>query len=85
LHSQVLSTAKYRYGEKFLYRKIKFYFRTGNPPSAFKQISSNSSGTGKNRWAGPKTFVYIRVANLQDISPKKANWMMRPWDGASLE
>jgi hypothetical protein len=27
---------------------------------------------GKN--AGPKIFVYIRVANLGDFSPKKANF-----------
>jgi hypothetical protein len=38
-----------------------------------KTITSNSSRTGKNRRARPKTFVYIRVANLEDFSPKKAN------------
>jgi hypothetical protein len=31
--------------------------RTGNLPSAFKQLSSNSFRTGKNRRAGPKIFV----------------------------
>jgi hypothetical protein len=36
-HFEVLCTAKYRYGEKFLHRKIKFYLRTGYPPSAYKQ------------------------------------------------
>jgi hypothetical protein len=29
---------------------------------------------GKNRRAGPKIFVYIRVANLEDFSPEKANF-----------
>jgi hypothetical protein len=43
----------------------------GNPPSAYKQLSSNSSHTGKNR----QTFVY-RVANLGDFSPKKAKMGM---------
>jgi hypothetical protein len=59
-----------------LHRKIKFYLRTGNPPSAYQQLSSNSSRTGKNHRDGPKIFVYIRVANLGDFSPKKANF----WD-----
>jgi hypothetical protein len=66
-------TAKYRYGEKYLHRKIKFYLRTGNQPSAYKQLPSNSSRTGKNRRAGPKIFVYIMVAHLGDFSPKKVN------------
>jgi hypothetical protein len=60
--------------KNFLHRKIKFYLRTGNPPSPYKQLSSNSSRTGKNRGAGPKIFVYIRVANLEEFSPKKANF-----------
>jgi hypothetical protein len=62
----VLCTAKYRYcyGEKFLHRKIKFYLRTGYTPSLYKQLSSNSSCTGKNRQAGPKIFVYNRISNL---------------------
>jgi hypothetical protein len=42
----------------------------GNPTSAYRQFSSNSSRTGKNRRAGPKTFVYT---NLGDFSSKKAN------------
>jgi hypothetical protein len=44
-----------------------------SPPSAYKQLSSNSSRTGKNRMAGPKTLVYtgVRVASLEDFSPKK--------------
>jgi hypothetical protein len=71
VHCVVLCTAKYRYDEKFLHRKIKFYLRTGNPPSVYKQLSSNISPSGKNRRAGPKIFVYIRVANLGDFSPKK--------------
>jgi hypothetical protein len=74
VHFEVLCTAKHRHGEKFLHRKIKFYRPTGNPPSACKQLSSNSSRTGKNRRAGPKIFVYIRVANLGDFSHKKANF-----------
>jgi hypothetical protein len=69
VHFEVLCTAKYRYGEKCLHRKIKFYLLTGNPPSAYKQLSSNSSRTGKNRRARPKIFVFIRVANLGDFSP----------------
>jgi hypothetical protein len=73
VHFEVLSTAKYRYGESLLYRKIKFYLRPGNPLSAHKQLSPNNSRTGKNRGAGPKTFGYIRVANLEDFSSKKAN------------
>jgi hypothetical protein len=73
MHFEVLCTAKYRYSENFLHRKIKFYLLTGNPPSAYKQLSSNSSRTGKNRRAGPKIFIfiYIRVANFGDFSPKK--------------
>jgi hypothetical protein len=63
---EVLCPAKYRYGEKFLHRKIEFYLRTGNPPSTYKQLYSNSSRTGKNRRAGPKVFVYIMVANLKN-------------------
>jgi hypothetical protein len=48
---EVSCSAKYRYGEKFLHRNIIFYLRTGNPPSAYKQLSSNSSRTGKYRRA----------------------------------
>jgi hypothetical protein len=59
VHFGVLCTAKYRYGEKILHRKIKFYLRTGNPPSAYEQLSSNSSRAGKNRRAGLKIFVYL--------------------------
>jgi hypothetical protein len=69
VHLEVLCTAKYRYGEKFLHCKIKFYLRTGNLPTAYKQLSLNSSYPGKNRRAGPKIFVYIRVANLGDFPP----------------
>jgi hypothetical protein len=39
----------------------------GNPPLAYKQLSSNSSRTVKNLRAGPKTFVYTRVSNLGDF------------------
>jgi hypothetical protein len=74
VHFEVLCTAKYRYGEKYLRRKIKFYLRTGNLPTAYKQLSSNSSRTGKNHRTGPKIFFYIRVANLGDFSPKKTNF-----------
>jgi hypothetical protein len=74
VHLEVIFTSKYRCGEKFLHRKIKFYLGTGNPPSAYKQLSSNNSRTGNNRRAGPKIFVYVRVANLGDFSPKKANF-----------
>jgi hypothetical protein len=42
----------------------------------YKQLSSNSSRTGKNRRAGPMIFVYIRVTNLGDFSPKKSKF----WD-----
>jgi hypothetical protein len=53
MHFEVLCIAKYRYGENFLHRKIKFYLRTGNPPSAYKQLSSKSSRTGQKSpgWA----------------------------------
>jgi hypothetical protein len=44
----------------------------GNLPSAYKQLSSNSSHTGKNFRAGPMTFVYSRVSNLEDFSSKKS-------------
>jgi hypothetical protein len=48
-----------------------------NPPSAYKQLSSNCSRMGKNCRAGPKIFVYIKVANLGDFSPRKANfWIL---------
>jgi hypothetical protein len=56
---------------KIFHRNGRFFPRTGNPPSAYKQLSFNSSRTGKNRRAGPKIFDYIRVANLGDFSPKK--------------
>jgi hypothetical protein len=62
------------YGEIFLPRKIKFYLRTGNLPTAYKQLSSKSSRAGKNRLARPKIFVYIRVANLGYFYPKKADF-----------
>jgi hypothetical protein len=52
-----------------LHRKIKFYLCTANLPT-----DSNSSRTGKNHRAGLKRFVYIRVANLDDFSPIKANF-----------
>jgi hypothetical protein len=29
---------------------------------------------GKNRQAGPKTFVYTRVSNLRDFPLKKQSW-----------
>jgi hypothetical protein len=54
-----------------LHRKIKFYLHTGNLPTAYKQLSSKSSRTGKIRRTGPKIFVYNRVANLGDFSLKK--------------
>jgi hypothetical protein len=57
VHFEVLCTAKYRYGAKFLHFKIKFYRRTGNLPTTYEQLSSNSSRTGKNRQAWPKIFV----------------------------
>jgi hypothetical protein len=56
VHFEVICTAQYRYGEKLLH-----HLRTGNPTSAFKQLSSNSARQGKNRRAG-------------DFSPKKANF-----------
>jgi hypothetical protein len=65
------STATVR---KFSPSKIKICHRTVNPPSAYQQLPPNSSRSmGKNRQAGPKTCVYIRVANLADFSPKIAN------------
>jgi hypothetical protein len=39
----------------------------GNPLTAYKHFSSNSSRTARNRRAGPKTFVYTRVASLGDF------------------
>jgi hypothetical protein len=36
VHFEILCTIKYQYGEKFLLRKIKFYLRTGNLPTAYK-------------------------------------------------
>jgi hypothetical protein len=47
---------------------------TGNLPSAYKHLSSKSSRTVRIRRAGPKTFVYTRVANLGDFSPKKGKF-----------
>jgi hypothetical protein len=69
VHFGVLFIEEYRYGEKTVHRNVKFFPRTGNPPSAYKHLSSKSSRTARNRWAGPKTFV----ANLGDFLPKKAN------------
>jgi hypothetical protein len=69
LHDKV-----YRYSDIFFPRNVKFFPCTGNPPSAYKQLSSNSSCTGKNCRHGPKTFVYNRVANLGDFSSKKEIW-----------
>jgi hypothetical protein len=66
VHFDVFCTAKYRYR----YGKIKFDLCTGNLPTAYKQLSSNSSRTGKNRRAGQKIFVYIRIANLGNFPPK---------------
>jgi hypothetical protein len=43
----------------------------GNPPTAYQHLSLASFRKGKNPWAGPKLFVYIRVANSGDFSPKK--------------
>jgi hypothetical protein len=37
-HFEVLCTAKYRYGEKILHRKIKFYLRTGKNRQAGPNI-----------------------------------------------
>jgi hypothetical protein len=75
-HFEVLCTAKYKYGEKVLLRKINFYLRTGYLPTADKQLSSKSSRTGKHFRAGPKIFVFIWVVNLGDFPPKKANFVI---------
>jgi hypothetical protein len=74
VHFEVLCSAKYRYhySEKFLHRKIKFYLRTRNPPSAYKQLSSNSSLTGKNRRA--QDICLYQGCQLRGFSPKKANF-----------
>jgi hypothetical protein len=58
-HFEVLCTAKYRYDEKFYHRQIKFYLRTGNPPSAYKQLSSNSSRI-RVKIAGPdRRYLFL--------------------------
>jgi hypothetical protein len=36
--------------------------------------NSHSSRTAKNLQAGPKKFVYVRVAKLGDFPPKKAHF-----------
>jgi hypothetical protein len=78
----VLSIANYRncYGEKNFHRKVKFLPLTVNPPSAYQQVSSNSSRTRKNRRARPKrpVFVYIKVDTLEDFSPLKSK--SKFWD-----
>jgi hypothetical protein len=45
-----------------------------NPLSAYKQLSSSSSRTGKKCQAVSKIFIYIRVANLGYFSSKKQIW-----------
>jgi hypothetical protein len=74
VHFAVLCIAKYWYGEKIFHLNGRFFPFTGNPTSAYKQLSSHSSRTGENRRARPKKFVYIRVANLGDFSPNKAHF-----------
>jgi hypothetical protein len=73
VHFGVLVIEEYQYGEKTFHRNVKFYPRTANTPTAFQHLSLASSRTVRNRRVGPKTFVYTRVANLGDFSPKKAN------------
>jgi hypothetical protein len=52
------------FGKKFFSRNGKFYPRTGNPPSAYKQLSSKSSYTGKI--AGPgQTFLFTVYQGCQ--------------------
>jgi hypothetical protein len=70
---EVLAIDKYRYGKNIFPRDVKFCPRTGNPPRAYQHLSLAGSRTGRNRRAGQKTFVYIRVANFADFSPKIAN------------
>jgi hypothetical protein len=59
---------------KLFPRNVKFFPHTGNPPTAYKHLSSKSSRMVRNRRAGPKTLVYTRVAILGDFSPKKLIW-----------
>jgi hypothetical protein len=71
IHFAGLFIEKYRYGEKIIHRNVKNFHRTVSPPRAYKQLSSVSSHTVKNRRAGPKTFVCTRVANLGYFPLKK--------------
>jgi hypothetical protein len=64
VHFVVLFIEEYRYSEKTFHRNVKIFPRTGNPPTAYQHLSSKSSRRVRNRRAGPKTFVYTRVANL---------------------
>jgi hypothetical protein len=73
VHFEVLVIDKYRYGENIFPPDVKFCPRTGNPPTACQHLSLAGSRMGRNRRVGPKTFVYFRVANLADFSPKIAN------------
>jgi hypothetical protein len=41
VHFAILLIEKYRYGERFFHFKVKIFHHTENPPSAYKQLSSN--------------------------------------------
>jgi hypothetical protein len=71
VHFEVPVIDKYRYGENIFPREVKFCPRTGNPPTSYQHLSLAGSHTGRNRRVGPKTFVYIRVANLADLANSK--------------
>jgi hypothetical protein len=68
VHFGVLFIEEYNYSETTFYRNIKFFPCIGNPPTAYKHLSSKSSPMVRNRWAGSKTFVYTRFANLGNVS-----------------
>jgi hypothetical protein len=54
VHFEVLVIDKYRYGNSIFPRDVKFFTRTGNPPTAYQHLSSAGSRTGR-RWCGVHT------------------------------
>jgi hypothetical protein len=62
-HFEVLFIQRYQDGERFFTVKLKIF--------TVREICHQR--ITRNRRAMPKTFVYTRVANLGDFSPKKAN------------
>jgi hypothetical protein len=48
-------------GRDFFTAKLNFFSVRENPPSALQQLSSLSSRTGRNCWAGPNNLFTPRL------------------------